>query len=76
MVQDLLGHAFLETTRERYLAPVADLQLRSLLATAPSSRESEQSVPEMDEMFARLAHEAEGIQDIDTKLQVMSRAVV
>jgi hypothetical protein len=30
----------------------------------------------MDEMFARLAHEAEGIQDIDTKLQVMSRAVV
>lgn len=32
MVQDLLGHAHLETTRGIYLAPVADLQLRSLLA--------------------------------------------
>ncbi|MEU2911929.1 integrase [Streptomyces massasporeus] len=74
MVQDLLGHAYLETTRERYLAPVADLQLRSLLATAPSSREDGQSVSAMDEVFARLAREAEGIQDIDAKLQVPSRA--
>ncbi|MFD4211151.1 hypothetical protein ACFWRG_34885, partial [Micromonospora tulbaghiae] len=32
MVQDLLGHADLETTRRIYLAPVADLRLRSLLA--------------------------------------------
>jgi site-specific recombinase XerD len=31
-VQDLLGHAQLETTKAVYLAPVADLQLRSLLA--------------------------------------------
>lgn len=33
MVQNLLGHASRETTIERYLAPVADLQLRALLAT-------------------------------------------
>lgn len=69
-----MGHAFLETTRERYLAPVADLQLRSLLATAPSSPEDGQRVQAMDEVFARLAREAEGIQDIDAKLQVTSRA--
>ncbi|MFI6374408.1 hypothetical protein [Streptomyces sp. NPDC050546] len=70
MVQDLLGHAFLETTRERHLAPVADRQLRSLLTTAPALREGERPVRGMDEVFARLAREAEGIQDIDAKLQV------
>ncbi|MFE9445881.1 hypothetical protein ACFYO2_44825 [Streptomyces sp. NPDC006602] len=73
MVQDLLGHAFLETTRERYLAPVADLRLRSLLTTAPPFREGERPTREMDEVFARLAREAEGIQDIDAKLQVTPR---
>ncbi|MEU6904261.1 site-specific integrase [Streptomyces coeruleorubidus] len=74
MVQDLLGHAFLETTRERYLAPVADLQLRSLLTTAPPFCEGEPPARQMDEVFARLAREAEGIQDIDAKLQVTPRA--
>ena len=34
MVQQLLGHASRETTVERYLAPVADLNLRSMLAGA------------------------------------------
>ncbi|MFE2936958.1 site-specific integrase [Streptomyces sp. NPDC059278] len=75
MVQDLLGHAFLETTRERYLAPVADLQLRSLLTTVPPFGENAVSARGMDEVFARLAREAEGIQDIDAKLQVTPRAV-
>jgi site-specific recombinase XerD len=73
MVQDLLGHAFLETTRVRYLAPVADLQLRSLLTTAPPFGEGERPAEGMDEVFARLAREAEGIQDIDAKLQVTPR---
>jgi integrase len=35
MVQNLLGHASRETTIDRYLAPVADLQLRSMLAGPP-----------------------------------------
>jgi site-specific recombinase XerD len=73
MVQDLLGHSHIETTRERYLAPVADLQLRSLLATAPAVRQGEQTEQEMDDVFARLAREAEGIQDIDAKMRVPSR---
>ena len=34
MVQQLLGHASRETTVDRYLAPVADLNLRSMLAGA------------------------------------------
>ena len=34
MVQQLLGHASRDTTVERYLAPVADLNLRSMLAGA------------------------------------------
>ncbi|MFF0474394.1 integrase [Streptomyces sp. NPDC004284] len=74
MVQDLLGHKHIETTRERYLAPVADLQLRSLLATAPVAGQGQQAEQEMDDVFARLAREAEGIQDIDAKMQVSSRA--
>ncbi|MFF5125911.1 site-specific integrase [Streptomyces syringium] len=75
MVQDLLGHSSIETTRERYLAPVADLQLRSLLATAPVIGQGAQSEHEMDDVFARLAIEAEGIQDIDAKMQVTSGEV-
>ena len=40
MVQQLLGHASRQTTVEWYLAPVADLNLRSMLAGAdePGSR--------------------------------------
>ncbi|MFD5720918.1 site-specific integrase [Streptomyces sp. NPDC127036] len=70
MVQDLLGHAARETTVEHYLAPVADLQLRSLLATAPSSEAGEAVAGPLDSIFTRLAREAEGIQDIDDKMSV------
>lgn len=67
MVQDLLGHAQMETTKYIYLAPVADLQLRSLLADyvpagGPVSEE------ELTSLFARLARESEGIQDLDEQL--------
>jgi integrase len=42
MVQQLLGHASRDTTVERYLAPVADLNLRSMLAGAARvARESD-----------------------------------
>ncbi|WP_330452235.1 site-specific integrase [Streptomyces sp. NBC_00869] len=71
MVQDLLGHASRETTVEHYLAPVADLQLRSLLATASVS-EAGEAPGSLDSVFARLAREAEGIQDIDDRMQVVS----
>ncbi|WP_230210991.1 site-specific integrase [Streptomyces kaniharaensis] len=63
MVQDLLGHASRETTCDLYLAPVADLQLRALLAAAPDA--SEPGLASLDGVFARLARESEGIQDVD-----------
>ncbi|WP_405875684.1 hypothetical protein [Streptomyces sp. NBC_00005] len=67
MVQELLGHAQLETTKAIYLAPVADLQLRSLLADfAPAG--GPVSEQELAGLFTRLARESEGIQDLDEKL--------
>jgi integrase len=63
MVQNLLGHASRETTVERYLAPVADLQLRSMLAGAAEPIAA--PMPELDAVFARVARESVGIQDID-----------
>jgi integrase len=63
MVQNLLGHASRETTVERYLAPVADLQLRSMLADATDPVTA--PMPELDAVFARIAKESVGIQDID-----------
>ncbi|OOQ55355.1 integrase [Streptomyces antibioticus] len=67
MVQDLLGHAQLETTRAIYLAPVADLQLRSLLADV-TPVEGPVSEEELTVLFTRLARESVGIQDLDEKL--------
>lgn len=63
MVQNLLGHACRETTIERYLAPVADLQLRSMLADAADPVTA--PMPELDDVFARIARESVGIQDVD-----------
>src|SRR5262249_43239150 len=63
MVQQLLGHASRETTVNHYLAPVADLQLRSMLAGA--SEPIAAPMPELDAVFARGARESEGIQDLD-----------
>jgi len=68
MVQNLLGHASRDTTVQHYLAPVADLQLRAMLATADSDP-AEAPMAELDAVFARVARESEGIQDIDARLQ-------
>ncbi|RSN54018.1 integrase [Streptomyces sp. WAC 04229] len=67
MVQDLLGHAQVETTRDIYLAPVADLRLRSLLADpAPLAKgAAAPSVQWVSELLARIARESEGVQDVD-----------
>ena len=67
MVQNLLGHASRETTIKHYLAPVADLQLRAMLTTAGDPVEAA-PMPELDAVFARIARESEGIQDIGTHM--------
>ncbi|WP_234382176.1 site-specific integrase [Streptomyces dysideae] len=63
MVQGLLGHASRETTVETYLAPVRHLQLQSMLADAAAPPDA--PTPDLDGLFARVARDAEGIQDID-----------
>ncbi|MFF2852525.1 hypothetical protein ACFVT5_40450 [Streptomyces sp. NPDC058001] len=52
---------------QHYLAPVADLQLRSMLATAGDRVEA--PMPELDAVFTRIARESEGIQDLDSRMQ-------
>jgi integrase len=64
LVKTLLGHADVETTKRHYLAPVAHLQLESILAAADTG-EQERETEDLDEVFARLARESAGIQDID-----------
>ncbi|MCZ4098065.1 site-specific integrase [Streptomyces sp. H39-C1] len=64
LVMTLLGHADVETTKRHYLAPVSHLRLESILAAAdtdPGKREIE----DLDGVFARLARESAGIQDVE-----------
>ncbi len=70
LVQNLLGHSSRETTVDRYLAPVSDLQLRSMLAGADEPVTA--PMPELDAVFARIARESVGIQDIDDRMQPTS----
>ncbi|MFD5030033.1 hypothetical protein ACFWM0_06365 [Streptomyces sp. NPDC058405] len=58
----------METTKRHYLAPVAHLQLESILAVAESTDEGG-DVVDLDGVFARLARETAGIQDIDTMIE-------
>ena len=55
MVKDLLGHASEETTRNIYLAPVSDLQIRSLL--------TEDDDPGVTELLSRIARASERVLD-------------
>ncbi|NKI42271.1 site-specific integrase [Streptomyces physcomitrii] len=71
LVKTLLGHADVETTKRHYLAPVAHLQLESILAAAETTDEGE-DVEDLDGVFARLARETAGIQDIDLLLGTVS----
>ncbi|MFE9804770.1 hypothetical protein ACFYP6_39245 [Streptomyces goshikiensis] len=70
LVKTILGHTDVETTKRHYLAPVAHLQLESILAMADED-ESEQA-EDLDGVFARLARETAGIQDIDALLKAAS----
>lgn len=63
MVQNLLGHASRETTVMCYLAPVADLQLRAMLASTAEPISA--PMAELDATFARVARDSIGIQDFD-----------
>jgi len=67
MVQNLLGHSSREVTIRHYLAPVADLQLRSMLATKDGPAAG--PMPDLDSVFTRIARESEGIQDVDARMQ-------
>jgi hypothetical protein len=67
LVKTLLGHADVETTKRHYLSPVAHLQLESILAAAESEGQ-DRDVEDLDDVFARLARETAGIQDIDALL--------
>ncbi|MGW0545691.1 integrase [Streptomyces altiplanensis] len=71
LVMTLLRHADVETTKRHYLAPVSHLQLESILAAAETNAEGE-DVEDLNGVFARLARETVGIQDIDTLLEAAS----
>ncbi|MFF4305498.1 integrase [Streptomyces sp. NPDC001601] len=68
LVKVLLGHKDVETTKRHYLAPVAHLQLESILAMADTDDDKNEQVEDLDDVFARLARETAGIQDIDALL--------
>jgi hypothetical protein len=75
LVKTLLGHRDVETTKEHYLRPVLHLQLESILAF-----DTEDEHGEMDErkdlngLFARLARETSGIQDIERLVEARPAA--
>jgi integrase len=69
LVKTLLGHADVEVTKRHYLAPVAHLQLESILAAAEPVDDEKQQTENLDSVFTRLARESEGIQDIDDRMQ-------
>lgn len=57
MVKDLLGHASAETTEQIYLAPVSDLQVRSLLL--------EEQGGEITDLLAMIAQRSERVLDVE-----------
>ncbi|MGW0770275.1 site-specific integrase [Streptomyces sp. NPDC002676] len=72
LVKTILGHSDVETTKRHYLSPVAHLQLESILAMADTTDDQDKGTEDLDGVFARLARETAGIQDIDTLLGAAS----
>lgn len=68
LVKTILGHVDVETTKRHYLAPVSHLHLESILAAAETTGEG-QDVEDLDGVFARLARETVGIQDVDALVE-------
>ncbi|WP_415853484.1 tyrosine-type recombinase/integrase [Sinomonas sp. G460-2] len=71
MVQDLLGHADVETTRSIYLAPVSDLQLDSLISSSPAKPEDPGGAEDVSWILSRLATETGRIQDLSEDVPVL-----
>jgi hypothetical protein len=61
-----------ETTKRHYLAPVAHLELESVLAAAGDDG-AQGPAESLDEVFARLARQTQGIQDVDVLLAGQER---
>ncbi|MFJ3216717.1 site-specific integrase [Kitasatospora sp. NPDC086801] len=64
LVMTLLGHSDVETTKRHYLAPVSHLRLESILA-ATDHEPGRREIQDLDGVFARLARETSGIQDVE-----------
>ncbi|KDN82806.1 site-specific integrase [Kitasatospora cheerisanensis] len=68
LVAELLGHSDVETTKDHYLSPVRHMRLESILAfdeddeVTAGAGDAESRVTGL---FARLARETSGIQDLD-----------
>ncbi|MEU8712787.1 integrase [Streptomyces sp. NPDC048663] len=69
LVKTLLGHSDVETTKRHYLAPVSHLRLESILALA-NTDDGQREIEDLDTVFARLARDSAGIQDIDALIDV------
>ncbi|KMS76950.1 phage integrase family protein [Streptomyces viridochromogenes] len=66
LVKTLLGHRDVETTKEHYLNPVMHLQLESILAFDAEDEHGETDrTKDLNGLFAQLARETSGIQDIE-----------
>ncbi|MGW1158874.1 integrase [Streptomyces sp. NPDC002519] len=66
LVKTLLGHRDVETTKEHYLNPVMHMQLESILAFDTEDEHSETDrTKDLNGLFAQLARETSGIQDIE-----------
>lgn len=73
LVKTLLGHKDVETTKEHYLRPVMHLQLESILAfdTEDGHGEETDEAKDLNGLFARLARETSGIQDIEVLVDAL-----
>ncbi|GHB10083.1 hypothetical protein GCM10010392_41970 [Streptomyces clavifer] len=72
-MKTLLGHKDVETTKEHYLRPVMHLQLESILTfdTEDGHGEETDEAKDLNGLFARLARETSGIQDIEVLVDAL-----
>lgn len=72
LVKTLLGHRDVETTKEHYLNPVMHLQLESILAFDTEDEHGETDrTKDLKGLFAQLARETCGIQDIELLVEAL-----
>lgn len=72
LVKTLLGHRDVETTKEHYLNPVMHMQLESILAFDTEDEHGETDrTKDLNGLFAQLARETSGIQDIELLVEAL-----